>query len=79
MTDSDRMNAALYNLVNTLRAGKQHDSYCIGWLQSMFTGIMQDSRVNLTKKQRQAIIDIIEYDARYAQQLNDERLKNKAA
>lgn len=47
----------------------QHDGYAIGWLQGLLRSLMMDSNLKLNTKQRQALVDIINRDARYASEM----------
>lgn len=66
------IDSAIANLFETLRK-HQHDSYAIGWMQSLIRSLMMDSSLKLNSKQRQALVDIINRDAKYAAEIMKER------
>jgi hypothetical protein len=64
---------AIGRLLDTLRAGLQHDSYTIGWLTSLMGSLVMDSRLKLTEEQKEALLHIIERDIKFAQKIMAER------
>lgn len=66
------IDSAIGGLLEVLRK-HQHDSYTIGWLQGLLRSLMTDSSLKLNSKQRQALVDIINRDAKYAAEIMKER------
>lgn len=66
------IDSAIGGLVEMLRK-HQHDSYAVGWFQGLLRSLMTDSSLKLNPKQRQALVDIISRDAKYAAEIMKER------
>lgn len=69
----EKIDPAISHLVDTLRAANQHDSYTIGWLSSMISSLVIDSRLKLSSKQKEALLYIIERDTAFCKEIMFER------